>query len=134
MKKGTTQVLATAVAACALFMASRRAAAGPASYIGGTYLENFDTLSNVVGATTFPAPGPNDVPNNSGGTLAGWSFARFGGTNTTIDFRVDNGSSTALGHAGSHGSNGSTDRALGTVATTPSVPNNGLQIVNNTTG
>src|SRR3954470_7722141 len=133
MQNRTKQVLATAVAACALFAASRKAAAAPLTYTGGTYGENFDSLPNTSTTTNntafgnFPSPGPNDVPN-----LPGWSFGRVSGTNATIDFYVGDGNTAVLGHAGSHGTAGSTDRALGTVATTASVPNIGFQLINNT--
>ncbi|HEV8605723.1 MAG TPA: autotransporter-associated beta strand repeat-containing protein [Tepidisphaeraceae bacterium] len=134
MQNRTKQVLATAVAACALFTLSRKTAAAPLSYTGGTYIEDFDSLSPTQSILTYPAPGPNDVPNAAGGVLEGWTFGRFGGTNTTIEFRVRDGDSTSLGHAGSYGILDAPDRALGTVATTASVPAIGFQLVNNTGG
>ena len=129
MQNRTRQVLAAAAtAACAFFAITRQVASAPLAYSGGDYVQSFDSLSNLPGDTSFPAPGPNDVPN-----LAGWSFARLAGTNTTINFQVDDGSSTEKGQVGSWGISGSTDRALGSCATTPSTPNFGLQLTNNST-
>ncbi len=72
MQNRTRKVLATAVAACALFALAGRAAAAPISYTGGDYVQNFDTLSNVNGEAAFsPTPGPFDVPTGDGGTLTG---------------------------------------------------------------
>jgi autotransporter-associated beta strand protein len=134
MQNRTKQVLATAVAACALFTLARRAAAAPISYTGGDYIQGFNSLSNVNGNTPYsPTPGPFDVPTADGGTLTGWSFARLAGTNTSINFQVDDGSSVDKGQVTSAGANGSTDRALSSVATTASTPNFGFQITNNTT-
>src|SRR5688572_19469457 len=132
MRNRTKQVLGTAVAACALFAVARRTAAAPISYTGGDYGQNFDSLSNVNGDTAFsPTPGPFDVPTADGGTLEGWSFARLAGTATSINFQVNDGSSTQRGQVVSAGANDSTDRALSSVGTTASTPNFGFQITNN---
>src|SRR5258706_14128810 len=118
MQNRTKRVLASAVAACALFAVSRGAISAPISYSGGDYVQNFDSLPNTPNNTNFsspPAPGPNDVPN-----LPGWSFARLAGTNATINFQISDGSSVDKGQVGSHGSIDAIDRALGSVATTAS--------------
>jgi len=134
MQNRTRKVLATAVAACALFALAGRAASAPISYTGGDYVQNFDTLSNVNGEAAFnPTPGPFDVPTGDGGTLTGWGFARLAGTNTSINFQVDDGSSAERGQMDSAGTNGSTDRALSSCATTGSTPNFGFRLTNNTT-
>ena len=123
----TRKMIAAAVAACSVMAIARDAPAAPLSYSGGSYSENFDTLP-TTGNPAFSSPGPIDVPN-----LPGWSFAQLAGTSATINFLANDGSSTNLGLAGSFGTNGATDRSLGTAATTPCTPNFGFQIVNNTT-
>ena len=104
MDRRTARILAAAIAASALFTARQSTAATPISYTGGDYTQNFDTLPNSPGQSVapFPAPGPNDVPNNVGGVIAGWTFARFVSGATpppaTMDFRIDNGSTNVVGH------------------------------------
>jgi autotransporter-associated beta strand protein len=135
MHRRTDRILAAAVAACALFASTCNfAVAAPIAYTGGDYVQNFDSLSNTPGNTPFsPTPGPFDVPTADGGTLTGWSFARLAGTNASINFQVDDGSSVDKGQVTSVGASGSTDRALSSVATTASTPNFGFQLINNST-
>jgi autotransporter-associated beta strand protein len=135
MHHRTNRILAAAVAACALFASTCNfSAAAPITYTGGDYTQNFDSLPNANGNTPFtPTPGPFDVPTADGGTLTGWTFARLAGTNTSINFQVDDGSSADKGQVTSVGTNGTTDRALSSVATTASTPNFGFQLINNST-
>jgi len=112
------------------------ASAAPLSYTGGTYSKNFDTLPST-GTGTLPGKGPNDlVPGWTGATgLTGWQGAitpLSSGTNT--EYRADNGSGSGSTGRGlvSYGSTGSSDRALGGLATSNQIPFFGLVLQNNT--
>lgn len=112
------------------------ASAAPLSYTGGTYSENFDTLPST-GSGTLPGKGPNDlVPGWTGATgLTGWQgaiAAISSGTNT--EYRAQNGSGSGSTGRGlnSFGTTGSSDRALGALATSNQLPFFGLVLQNNT--
>lgn len=89
---------------------------------GGTYLQNFDTLSNVAGSTTNSA-----LP-------AGWMLTESGGgARDNEQYAVDNGGSNT-GDTYSYGSAGSTDRALGSLRSGTLVPVFGACFTNTTGG
>lgn len=115
---------------CALFLA----AAGRAqiAYTGGSYNQNFDTLP-ATGTFTFSGIGPfalDAAPVNATG-LAGWSFAKYGGSGANAIFLVGTGSATN-GAAYSFGSTGSSERALGSVSSGTVISRFGVALVNNT--
>jgi len=86
----------------------------PVSFTG-SYLENFDSLG---AGTVYPA---------------GWTGVRYAGSGTlgaTLDPVVTTGSSSG-GGIYNVGASGDADRALGVVASGPTVPRFGLQLVNN---
>lgn len=104
-------------------------------YAGGSYTQNFDGLPNT-GLFSFTGVGPFDLqnapPNGVGATgMPGWSFAKFGGTGPNAVFVVDAGTSTA-GGAHSYGDVGSSERALGSLASGTVIPAFGAIFVNNT--
>lgn len=89
---------------------------------GGTYLQNFDTLSNVAGSTTNSA-----LP-------AGWMLTESGGgARDNEQYAVDNGGSNT-GDTYSYGSAGSTDRALGSLRSGTLIPVFGACFTNTTGG
>lgn len=105
---------------------------GQISYVGGSYVQDFNTLPST-GTFTLAANGPyalNGAPVSASG-LGGWSFAKYDGTGTVALFRVDNGSGTS-GSVYSHGTTGSTDRALGALSSGSTVPRFGVALVNST--
>jgi uncharacterized protein len=85
------------------------------------YSQNFDTLPNS---------GTNTWTDDS--TLAGWYIARLSGTGTNaINLIADNGGSNT-GSIYSYGATGTSDRALGSIASGATVPGFGVRFVNNT--
>lgn len=105
------------------------AVAGRVSYTGGTYAQNFDTLP-TTGNNTFSGTAPFDLsaaPVSAMG-MTGWTVAATTGTPALIA-----GTGTANnGAAYSFGAAGSTERALGTIASGAVVPRFGVTLVNNT--
>ncbi len=85
-------------------------AATPISFSGTTYSENFDGLPSATPDPTFASAGPFDVPG-----IAGWSFFKAEGNSAPALFRVGDGSANS-GSMYSFGSVGSSDRALGGLA------------------
>ena len=102
----------------------------PISFTGSDYTENFDTLPNT-GSPTFAGAGPFDVPDASGGSLAGWSFYKSGGSGANALFKIDNGSLTS-GSVYSYGTTSATDRALGSLASGTTASTFGLTLTNDT--
>ncbi|MBL0103239.1 MAG: lamin tail domain-containing protein [Bacteroidetes bacterium] len=86
------------------------------SYTTGTYTQNFDGLP-ITGTTSFGSFGNGantlSTPPVSGSSLTGWQVANStGGTPSLV---ADNGAGSS-GAAYSYGTTGSTDRALGSLA------------------
>ena len=97
----TINRLAASFAVCAAALASSNASAGVA-LTGTTYTQNFDSL--VASGT------------NVSGLPAGWDIVeRGGGSRDNDSYSADNGSSNT-GDTYSYGATGSTDRALGSLA------------------
>ncbi len=83
------------------------------------YTQNFDGLANTgTGSSTLS------------GTLAGWNISE-SGSNANATYTADTGNSNA-GDTYSYGAAGSTDRALGSIASGSLVSRWGAQFVNNT--
>jgi hypothetical protein len=97
----------------------------PISITGPTYTQNFDTLPSA-GNINFTGSGVFPVPTSPTTSLLGWEFDS--GTNPV--FRANNGGANNLG-VYSYGSNGSTDRALGSLAGAALSPSFGAIFVNN---
>jgi hypothetical protein len=90
------------------------------SLTGGTYSQNFDTLSNTAGSTTNTA-----LPQ-------GWQLNETGGgARDNEQYAVDTGASTT-GDTYSYGAAGSTERAFGGLRSGTLVPNIGACFTNNT--
>ena len=90
------------------------------SLTGGTYSQNFDTLSNTAGSTTNTA-----LP-------TGWQFNETGGgARDNEQYAVDTGASTT-GDTYSYGAAGSTERAFGSLRSGTLIPNFGACFTNNT--
>ncbi len=93
------------------------------AYAGGTYSQNFDGLASS-GTITLAGSAPFDLATNG---LSGW---RLGSSAGVPALTVGTGSSNA-GGAYSYGSSGSSERALGTVASGSVTPRFGVMITNN---
>ena len=90
------------------------------SLTGGTYTQNFDTLSNTAGSTTNTA-----LP-------TGWQLNETGGgARDNEQYAVDTGASTT-GDTYSYGAAGSVERAFGGLRSGTLVPNIGACFTNNT--
>jgi large repetitive protein len=134
-------VLASFVVALAMAAAAH---AAPLAYLGGPYMQDFDGLTSTTGITvTLAGPGPHNIngtigtdPNqltNSG--MEGWTMSNFGGSGAmNTEFRAQDGSQSGSAGRGvvSFGAAGSSDRALGTLATSNQVNRFGLSLVNST--
>ena len=106
----------------ALLGAAVPAMAQNVSLTGGTYTQNFDTLSNVAGSTTNTA-----LP-------TGWLLTEGGGgARDNEQYAVDTGSSTT-GDVYSYGAAGSTERAFGALRSGTLIPVIGACFTNNTGG
>jgi len=105
MKQLFQRATLLALALCAPF-----AAQAQANLTGGTYSENFNTLSNTAGSTTNTS-----LP-------AGWLLTETGGgTRDNEQYAVDTGGSNT-GDTYSYGAAGNTDRALGGLRSGTLVP------------
>jgi hypothetical protein len=92
--------------------------ATPISFKGGTYTQAFDSLPSSGNAIApEEGPGPHDLDGEYFGFsgMQGWQIQRYTGT-AELTFRMNHGTTTSQGIF-SYGSMGSTDRALGTLAT-----------------
>ena len=105
---------------------------GPVPYAvtGSTYTETFNGLPNT-GSYTLGSPGPFYLSGSPvfGGGVVGWQFGATLGD--PAKFAVDAGGS-GTGSTYSYGSSGSTDRALGAVASGSGVSDLGVVITNTT--
>lgn len=105
-----------------LALSAGTAAAQNVSLTGGTYSQDFDTLSNVAGSTTNTA-----LP-------TGWQLNETGGgARDNEQYAVDTGGSNT-GDTYSYGAAGSTDRALGSLRSGTLISTFGACFTNNTGG
>jgi len=105
-----------------LVLSAGTAAAQNISLTGGTYSQDFDTLSNVAGSTTNTA-----LP-------AGWQINETGGgARDNEQYAVDTGASNT-GDTYSYGAAGSTERALGSLRSGTLVSTFGACFTNSTGG
>src|SRR5438034_9663662 len=104
------------------------------TYTGGNYTQNFDRLQNTAQTYSFAATGPFNVPDDGGAggaaALTGWQHSRVTGSATK--FTIDDGNGFS-GSTYSYGTVGSTERALGSLASGTSTPMFGAVMVNNST-
>ena len=118
--------------AAALSLAALVTPAGHIAYVGGSYLQSFDTLPSG-GSFTLAGEGPlafTDAPISASG-LGGWSLAKYDGTGAVALFRVDAGTSTS-GGINSYGSAAAGDRALGSLSSGSTVSRFGAVLTNGT--
>ncbi len=105
-----------------LVLGAGAAQAQNVSLTGGTYSQNFDTLSNTAGSTTNTA-----LP-------TGWQLTESGGgARDNEQYAVDTGSSNT-GDTYSYGSAGSTERAFGSLRSGTLISIFGACFTNNTGG
>ena len=105
-----------------LALSAGTAAAQNVSLTGGTYTQDFDTLSNVAGSTTNTA-----LP-------TGWLLTEAGGgARDNEQYAVDTGGLNT-GDTYSYGAAGSTDRALGALRSGTLISTFGACFTNNTGG
>ncbi|HZZ29641.1 MAG TPA: dockerin type I domain-containing protein [Pirellulales bacterium] len=122
-----------------LTIATKPATADPFAYTGGTYSNNFDGLPTDANNATQTITGDGPVyfagTVNGVSNLDGWQLANPGGSSGNIEFKSQNGSLANNVGRGvvSYGINGSTNRAIGTTATSNQINTFGMLLVNNTT-
>lgn len=100
----------------------------------GVYTQNFDGLFSS-GTQTVTGRGPHAIDGLLGATgLEGWYGANPGGSSSNTEFRAQNGSLAGSSGRGvvSFGSDGSGERALGTLATSNQINSFGLLLRNDT--
>lgn len=128
------------VLAAMLVMGGQNLIAAPLSYttVGATYQQNFDGLpTDATNASqNLGGLGPYDfsvVTGVTAGSLDGWYLARGAGNGVT-EFKSQNGSLSGSAGRGviSFGTNGSAERALGTLPTSNTAGQFGLVVTNNT--
>jgi hypothetical protein len=114
------------------------AASAALNYAGGTYTQNFDGLPNA-GSKTNTGRGPHDLndriiwDNTAGSTgMDGWTGSNHAGSSTNTEMRAQDGSLAGSAGRGviSFGTNGSTDRAIGILATSNQISRYGLSLTN----
>jgi autotransporter-associated beta strand protein len=134
------RVLAPAVATTLGIINSHRSAYAGTTITYGTagsaYTQNFDGLQQTGNAPTVSGNGPFDLSTTFGNAnpetdLNGWYAEKIGGTGANLILRVDTGSLTA-GAIYSYGASGSTNRALGSLASGTTIGQFGAVLVNNT--
>jgi PEP-CTERM motif len=109
-----------------LVLAATTVSGGTIIYSGSNITENFDSL--VAGSGTFSATVgvQSDIPGSTG-----FEGTKIAGTGTgTTNFTVGTGSSNTAGLY-SFGNDGSTDRALGALASGTNIMGFGFRLVNN---
>jgi hypothetical protein len=120
------------------------ASGAPYGYTGGTYSQNFNGLpTNVTNASqVVTGKGPFYFTGNADSTqdiigassMDGWQYSNPGGSSANTEFRAQDGSLGSSSGRGvmSFGINGSTNRALGALATSNQVNTFGMLLINNT--
>ncbi|RYE22879.1 MAG: T9SS type A sorting domain-containing protein [Sphingobacteriales bacterium] len=105
----------------------------PYSTAGTTYTQDFDGLIST-GTTNNPANGPFEIvtANFAGSNAPGWYLEKYSGSGTGASFAANDGASNS-GSAFSYGATGSTDRALGALASGSRSMRSGV-LITNTTG
>jgi hypothetical protein len=104
------------------------------STAGSTYTQDFNGLPSTgsTGMTGFRlGPYYLSTPAVNATNMTGWQHSLVGGTSADVVFGIDNGSNSG-GGVKSYGSTGSSNRALGSLATGSAVPVFGAVFVNNT--
>ncbi|MFM2206904.1 MAG: hypothetical protein RL213_879, partial [Bacteroidota bacterium] len=104
------------------------------SVAGSTYTQDFNGLPSIgsTGMTGFRlGPYYLSTPAVNASNMPGWQHSLVGGTSADVVFAIDNGSNSG-GGVKSYGSTGSSNRALGSLATASAVPTFGAVFVNNT--
>ncbi|MDP1580376.1 MAG: immunoglobulin domain-containing protein [Candidatus Didemnitutus sp.] len=111
---------------------------GALNYAGGTYRQNFDSLSaehgydsNIVGSLSGNGPFPLTAAPFNGSDLGGWWMVKHGGSGLQARFKVDDGTSIN-GAIYSYGASGSSERALGSLGSGSTQSRFGLMLNNNT--
>lgn len=110
------------------------------SFTGGTITQNFDGLPATTGSgsSTVTVTGRGGHALTAGFTaatgVAGWQGANFGGSTSNTEFRAQDGSLAGSNGRGvvSFGTAGSSDRALGALATSNQINAFGLVLRNDT--
>ena len=122
-----------------MLISSASVCAAPLSYAGGDYTQSFDGLPLSDGilppSTTITGQGPHDLNGQLGSTgLDGWTISNFGGSSGNTEFRAQDGSLAGSNGRGvvSFGTDNSTERALGVLATSNQISRFGLSLVNDT--
>jgi len=120
--------------------------AAPVPYAGGTYSQNFNglptTTSNAGIAAVITGRGPHDINASYGTTppnvlaatgMEGWTMSNHLGSSGDTEYRAHNGSASGSAGRGviSFGTTSTTDRALGTLATSNQISRFGLAFLNN---
>lgn len=131
-----TRTAARTGAAIALSIAAAHAAhAQTIAYTGGTYAQSFDGLP-TTGFTSVVGAGPHALivgfPGATG--VDGWYGGNPLGSSASTEFRAQDGSLSGNSGRGviSYGTAGSTDRALGVLATSNQISRIGALFVNST--
>lgn len=131
-----TIVLLLLVALCIHQTALGQASASPVLYStpGAIYTQNFDGLPNA-GSFSLTGKGPFNLSGSpiSGSALTGWQLMMASGSNANAIFSIGTGSGTGNG-VYSFGNSASTDRALGSLASSTGIYAFGLLLTNNTGG
>jgi autotransporter-associated beta strand protein len=120
--------LTLVAAGVALLSATFASAQTPISYTGGTYSENFDGLPTTTQTGYFPGVVGSQLPIPG---VEGWAGAKVGGGGTgNVNFVADAGGGNS-GAMYSYGAAGSTERALGALASGTHAVGFGAEFVNN---
>jgi hypothetical protein len=116
--------------------------AAPLAYTGGDYAQNFDTLpiSNGIADpfVSVPGRGPHNIDGQIGTTgMDGWTMSNpeeLGSSSGNTEYRAQDGSLAGSNGRGivSFGVNDSSERSLGTLATSNQINRFGLSLINNT--
>jgi hypothetical protein len=134
MKRLSLAILAASVALAA------PAFAAPVPYAGGTYAQDFNGLPVATTgpgiATVITGRGPHDI-NATYGTLTatgmeGWTMSNNAGSSANTEYKAHNGSQSGSAGRGviSFGTISSTERALGTLATSNQIARFGVAFLN----
>lgn len=100
----------------------------------GTYSQDFNGLG-ATGSATLTGRGPHALNGVIGSAnMDGWEGANFSGSSTNTEVRAQDGSLSGSAGRGviSFGPGGSSDRALGTLATSNQISSFGLVLTNTT--
>ncbi len=131
--------LVVIVTLAASLAATADLSAAPLSYTGGDYTQNFNGLPTSDGffppSVVITGTGPHDINGQLSSTgLDGWTMSNFAGSSTNTEFRAHAGELAGGNGRGivSFGTDNSSDRALGVLATSNQISRYGLSLINNT--